>query len=71
MNAKTKPAHPAAPQFDSEDAAPADAPSDATRPMTAEDIRAAQIAAIHADRIQQAAVHTRFDAAMFVRKEQR
>ena len=56
-----------APQFDIEDA-PATPPPAA---QTADERRAAEIAAIHADRLEQAATHTRFDAAMFVRKEQR
>lgn len=69
-----KPTKDPPPAFDSEDAPQgveprADPPS--TGPTTtAADARAAQIAAIHEDRRQQANVDTRFDSTAYRRKEQ-
>ena len=45
--------------------------TDNERAPTAEDVRAAQVAAIRKDREEQAAVDTRFDASKYQRKEQR
>lgn len=53
------------PKFDNDDAPKTPATPDAER------VRAQQIAAIHADRLKQAAVDTRFDASKYQRKEQR
>lgn len=57
-------------QTDEADPAPA-ADTTATPAPAATDRRAAELAAIHADRIAQAGIHTRFDASRFRRKEQR
>lgn len=45
--------------------------TDNERAPTADDVSAAQIAAIRKDREEQAATHTRFDASKYQRKEQR